>query len=468
MFSFLTSSVSCARVKSYPLEKCQTGRMTYYDYTSSNMGTCGYGALTGKTGPGYVYGIAPNEAYFSNSFSCGECYEVVGSKGAVRVMVVDKCPSKSNNCRGDMVHFDMTIPAFEKIEDKNLGRANMTYRKVSCDIDGNIKLTIADKSNLDWISFILFNHVVGVKSVYIKVSGSWKSLKRTEYNAWAYSGHFSLPLPIRVTSIHGNTVESSINQLSGIVDLGKQFTIPSEKKLNNQCCSPALPGNVIMKNGEILNGYEASGWGMTFQYNQAVKSLSSSKSVKGSFTDVWGGVSIYNSKNLDPSQISGLSFEIKTSINCKDCLGIASTDVSKQKLISATAGEWKKITISDLSSLGINGPFNTLQFQAQGSIFEFYIDDFKFLSSSSNAPGYCAENTYIPNNQETLPKNVTNNGLEEKLPTQSNSSNSNNTKIIGIAVASGVGLLAIVVAAFFIIKKRKNNSKDEESFYVSF
>jgi hypothetical protein len=59
--------------------------MTYYDYGSD--GGCSFGSLTGATGPGNVYVVAPNEAYYNTAAQCGVCYEVTGKKATVTVMV---------------------------------------------------------------------------------------------------------------------------------------------------------------------------------------------------------------------------------------------------------------------------------------------------------------------------------------------------------------------------------------------
>lgn len=102
-----------------PMESCKTGSITYY--TGYDSGSCGFGSLTGETGPGYTTCAALNEAMLGGAEKCGVCYEIVGPLGAMRVMITDRCPASSSHCGGAMTHFDLTgSDTFSKVQGKKI------------------------------------------------------------------------------------------------------------------------------------------------------------------------------------------------------------------------------------------------------------------------------------------------------------------------------------------------------------
>lgn len=57
---------------------------------------------------------------------CGKCARVKGPKGSVRVKIMDSCAS----CSGDDI--DLSMGAFKKIADLDVGRLDVTWKFVDC------------------------------------------------------------------------------------------------------------------------------------------------------------------------------------------------------------------------------------------------------------------------------------------------------------------------------------------------
>ena len=85
-------------------------------------------------------------------------------------------------------------------------------------------------SNLHWASLVISNTAVPVAAVEVKLDGAWQTLSRSSNNQWPLHGAWeaALPLPIRVTSVTGETVEDKV---TGKVTKGTvQFTAEGDVK----------------------------------------------------------------------------------------------------------------------------------------------------------------------------------------------------------------------------------------------
>ena len=155
-----------------PLSSCKKGRISPYN-NWSNGGTCGFGAHQNAVGPSYLYPVAPNEELFGNNIQCGVCYEMVGTYGAIKVRVEDYCPknSESGYCSGDMFHFNIANNSSPYILG-NETLSNISFRMVSCDYSGNIKILTDQKSLNDYLLFVISDHNLAVSSIEIKESNS--------------------------------------------------------------------------------------------------------------------------------------------------------------------------------------------------------------------------------------------------------------------------------------------------------
>jgi len=140
-----------------------TGKATWYEGAIDN-GACGYKDLPQATFP-MEFGTAIGGTEFNDGYGCGACYEVtcVGNLGnqdcscgnsdtnTVIVWANDKCPGCSTT------HFDLHHKSFIEIvagqtEDmaSTCGVLEITYRRVSCDFQGNIKIRSKDGTTGWW------------------------------------------------------------------------------------------------------------------------------------------------------------------------------------------------------------------------------------------------------------------------------------------------------------------------------
>eukprot|EP01132_Coremiostelium_polycephalum_P002732 gene2732-3391_t len=224
------------------------GSATWYD--SPNNGNCGYKHLMNdETGPKTEMIAALGSPVFGDTLECGQCYEISTKNSSIVVMVTDKCPD-DGYCQ-QAFHFDLNKPAYSKLQDTHLGvLSGLRFRKVACPyVKGNIKLRIKEGSNNQWAAFLIFNHVIGVKSVSIKLHGSnsFIPLPRESYNYFTSSNdHSKGPFTIRVTSILGDNVETIIQQVKSdsILSFTSQF---NSKGLDG--CSPPNVGEEEITSG---------------------------------------------------------------------------------------------------------------------------------------------------------------------------------------------------------------------------
>ncbi|KAK5577817.1 hypothetical protein RB653_002765 [Dictyostelium firmibasis] len=196
-------------------------------YTSMDNGNCGYGLLTGPTGPGNYMIAALGTKLYQNGAQCGQCFKISNSKNAsVTVMATDSC-NDAGYCQRDN-HFDLSPTAFSILGPQSQGVLNgLSYVKVPCKVSGNVKVMMKDGSNAYWTSFLVFNSAIDVKQVSIKLNGSsqFVSLTQTTYNYWPSSvsaGSFQ----VKIESIGGEFIYLTIPSVvsSKIYDTGSQFT----------------------------------------------------------------------------------------------------------------------------------------------------------------------------------------------------------------------------------------------------
>lgn len=71
-----------------------------------------------------------------------------------------------------------------------------------------------------WFSLVVSNTAVPITDVQVKIGGFWRSLRRSNNNQFAYYSEAgpwqtTMPMPIRVTSVTGETVEDVVASTSG-------------------------------------------------------------------------------------------------------------------------------------------------------------------------------------------------------------------------------------------------------------
>jgi expansin (peptidoglycan-binding protein) len=166
--------------------------------------------------------VAINPADYAGSQACGACMEVTGPRGTVTVLVTQNCASA---CVADEIELSET--AFDRIADLAEGRADVTWKLVSCNVTGPIAFQFEPESTEWWASIQVRNHAVPVRSLELQQpDGTWRDLPRRMHNYFeADSSPGPGPYTLRVTSIEGQQlVETGIPlRPGGLVQGTQQF-----------------------------------------------------------------------------------------------------------------------------------------------------------------------------------------------------------------------------------------------------
>ena len=193
-----------------PLSFCTKGRIG--KLLNFEKGKCGFGTHNGSMDPLYRFPSSINQDSFQNSAQCGICYEIVGPLGVIRTRVEDSCPKDSDTglCNGDMYHFNIIEEGSTYIMG-SANNANITFRMISCDFEGNIRILTNEKTNQKYLSFVVLDHNIGVSYIKMNENNStiWKNLQRTNENNWVYydiEKGISFPLKLKIYSINGDHV----------------------------------------------------------------------------------------------------------------------------------------------------------------------------------------------------------------------------------------------------------------------
>ena len=398
-----------------PLSSCTKGRISQYNWNKE--GICGFGTTQNTIGQLYRFPAAPNQDLFRNSAQCGVCYEIVGPNGAIRVRVEDYCRTDSNSglCKGDMYHFNISSEGTSYIMG-SADKANVTFRMVSCDYSGNIRILTNGETNKFYLSFVVLDHNLAVSKVEIQQYNSTISnnLARTLENKWVhynFNSEIAYPLNIRIYSINGDYVTVIMNSPEGnkyyeangnfIIPNNLYFNISTLNKINNintnnlnKCCerdkSDFTP---IYNNGYLNGGYSESSQGVTVIYN-STDSYLGKYSLNAKFQS-FGILNYIPSFPIRADQYYGIFFSIKSNRVCSNCLYVRAYDLtSYNQIISIDkANEWKNYTF-DFNTLGINNnEFNGIVFsyyQYSTDNLEVNIDKIELIPNP-NAPdaGIC-------------------------------------------------------------------------------
>lgn len=190
------------------------GEGTYYDADGS--GNCSF-----DPSPGDLMVAALNTADYAGAAACGACLAIDGPDGAVTVRVVDRCPGCA---AGDV---DLSREAFAAIAPLSAGRVPITWRFAPCPVSGPVRYRFKEGSSQYWVAIQVRNHRHAVARLEARVAdGSWQSVPRLDYNYFVDSdGLGAGPLALRVTDVHGLTVED------GAVPLGDATEVAGAEQL---------------------------------------------------------------------------------------------------------------------------------------------------------------------------------------------------------------------------------------------
>ena len=398
-----------------PLSVCTKGRISSYTGWEKG-GSCGFNSHTNAIGATYLYPAAPNEGLFNNSAQCGICYEMVGPYGAIRVRVEDSC-SKDDElglCSGDMFHFNVANNGSKYIIGDN-DFSNVTFRMVSCDYSGNIKIRADENIDEYRYSFTILDHNLGVDTVRFNEDGTrtWIKLTRDKYNFWTYDEQtlISFPVTIRIYSINGDFVTVVVDSLEAgkTYEADGNFEVPSDVYYNvstlkkvevfdntSECCEMDNSGfSPIYKSGiisDIYNKYEQK---VTADYNSG-DNYQGKPSMKVSFQS-FGKLIFQSNFPIRADQYTGVSISIKANKTCTNCLQLRAYDLQDKNQIINLEEEnrWKTYKF-DFSSMGIeNNQFNGIVLYFYKSTlqpYEINIGSIELIENE-NAPdaGVCLE-----------------------------------------------------------------------------
>ena len=414
-----------------PLSSCKKGRISPYN-NWSNGGTCGFGAHQNAVGPSYLYPVAPNEELFGNNIQCGVCYEMVGTYGAIKVRVEDYCPknSESGYCSGDMFHFNIANNSSPYILG-NETLSNISFRMVSCDYSGNIKILTDPKSMNDYLLFVISEHNLAVSSVEIKESNSQKWTKQTRNqntNKWLYynskSGIITYPVVVRIYSINGDYVDATLpsGEPNRTYEANGNFNVPQNtyfdistlQKINNvpnnddsnKCCeldkSDYTP---IYKDGILKEIYIDNSQNVEVIKSSTDKYLDN-YSLKAKFQN--NGNLIFKSKfPIRADQFLDISFSMKSSILCSNCLYFRAYNLNNNnKVINFDkTNTWSNYTFS-FENLGIqNNEFNGIIFSYNNILsndnLEINIENIQLIPNLNAGICFSSQNYEVPSHENT-------------------------------------------------------------------
>jgi expansin (peptidoglycan-binding protein) len=191
-----------------------SGEATYYYATGE--GSCMFDPT-----PDNLMVAAMNIADYDSAKVCGECIELNGPEGTIKVRIVDLCPGCQS---GDI---DLSKEAFSLIADTIRGRVPITWKVVPCDVSGPIQYHFKDGSSQWWTAVQIRNSRHPVGSVeFLSGTGSFKSVNRVNYNYFVESGGMGPgPYIFRVTDIYGHVLVDSgvVFVENGTVSGAEQF-----------------------------------------------------------------------------------------------------------------------------------------------------------------------------------------------------------------------------------------------------
>ncbi|KAH3766231.1 swollenin/expansin family protein [Pelomyxa schiedti] len=388
--------VGAVREPSRPMEPCTEGMITHYDVDlTQTSGKCQFGPTNGPSGPGYNFTAAPsNVIYFMPQYgddviACGICYELVGPISAVRLMVTDSCP----DCSEPYAHFDLSPQAFDVLMDPRtgMGSENVTYRMISCDVDGPIKLLIKEDSSEYYTAFTVVNHRVGVLSLEVSQHGgtdAWETIPRQEWNEFEVHPNgdgfnTTTPLHVRVTSLTGQQITVIVNEVIGgaVVDGPSQFDqVPyGFGGSSPECCEP--PNNFgILFDDDFEGPWEK--WGSLGSIDTSTKH-SGTSSLDLNF-DAWDGINIGTNIPATRNQFDTLQFWARVTGSFESLMVTLHDNldsiISDTALFTTLTSSWQ---LFELNLTVINCPdfINTVYFQNSGNTVELWLDDIELILS---------------------------------------------------------------------------------------
>lgn len=395
-----------------PLSECTQGRITAYSYYEQG-GSCDFGVPK-------IYGGAPNQKFYNNGDKCGICYELIAPGGVLYFMVDSYCPVKGNEaaCSGDMFHIDLSKNGFDSVvKDNKLGKLNITFRMVACDHKGNIILKTKTEVSENYYSFVIKNHVLGLKKVFYSFdNNNWIGLEREgDHNHWTVPEKVKLPIYFKFQSISDEEISTQINEIKSNYehDTGVQFSVPKDKYFSidtleevakpkkEDCCKLDDAYTDIYYEGTFLGEWQDTSNldsdKKNIEYN--VDCYEGNKCIKVDMSD-WKVFQFFNRIKPETKRYNAIEFYLKSEAECNECLSLKLDDIKFVRISTTEPGKWEKKIIT-LNELGVTeDKFRAFMFQGGMQASQiFYFDNIRLVKSDYEDNGVCYNNNNS-NNEE--------------------------------------------------------------------
>lgn len=171
----------------------RTGEATFYDFADGS-GNCSFDPT-----PNDLMVAAMNQVDYAGSAVCGACAHIRGPSGEVTVRIVDRCPECPE---GDI---DLSPEAFDRIAERRLGRVDISWHFVPCDVSGPVEYRFKEGSNQWWTAIQVRNHRHAIAELAYERDGTFVPVARENYNYFVESsGMGPGPYTLRLVDVHGN------------------------------------------------------------------------------------------------------------------------------------------------------------------------------------------------------------------------------------------------------------------------
>ena len=376
------------------LSQCSNAVATFYDPYDEG-GSCGFGVPK-------MYGAAIDDKLYNKGEKCGICYELVGPKGAVKLMVNNFDPEDPVG-NEDWPHFDCHKNTFEKIADEKWGILNVTWRMVACGHEGNIQINTFEEAHEFYYSFVVSNHEIGLKHVYYSSNNQdWTLLSREGiYNRWTVPGKIEFPAYFQFESIDGEKISTKIDELKAgyTHDTGVQFKVPDKyfdarslkevSKIDEKCYKLFDAYTQIYYDGKF-----SKEWGdvTSSESDYPTNCVEEGKKcIKFNFSK-WNVFKFMNRFKVESKRYDAIEFYAKSESICKSCFKIMIDQNDWYSISLSDIDKWEKITIP-LKDLGLqdnNNEFESFMFQGSSPESQIiYFDQIKLVKSKFEDNGKC-------------------------------------------------------------------------------
>jgi expansin len=178
-----------------------TGRIKFgvnYPGVATFYGATGGGSCMFDTTSNLMV-TAMNITDYDTANACGDYLKVTGPGGnSITVRVVDSCPECA------VGQLDLSAQAFAKLATPSTGRIKISWHLLSPSLSGPVSYQYKSGSSQWWCGIQVRNHRNPVRSLELKVNGSWKNITRLGYNYFISADGSGCGSSIRITDIYGH------------------------------------------------------------------------------------------------------------------------------------------------------------------------------------------------------------------------------------------------------------------------